>query len=139
MKTQDYIDAFNEGVLPISDVQPFIEQLLLEREDTTVANESLEQLKLPTFGGLTYKDVLHQKEFYNGHGQLEVSRMTFEDAFGLIEQLELHADETSDSMCDVFSLKLYKESEGKYSGTIYQETSDPIMWLSIDDVVTNGH
>jgi hypothetical protein len=139
MTTQDYIDAFNQGSLPISNVQPFIEQLLLEREKITVANEAFEQLKLPRFGGLTYKDVLHQKEFYNGHGQLETPSISFEDAFGLIKQLELHADETSNKWCDVFSLKLYKEAEGKYSGTIYQETSSPIMWLSIEDVVINGY
>lgn len=139
MTTQDYIDAFNEGGLPLADVQPFIEQLLLEREETAVANESFEQLKLPTFGGLNYKDVFGQREFYNGHGQLEVPRMTLGDIFGLIEQLEIHAAETSDKLCDIFTLKLYKEADGKYSGTIYQETSEPTMWFSIEDVVINEY
>lgn len=139
MTTQDYIDLYNKGEMLMLHAQPFIEQLLLEREEGTVANESLEQLKLPTFGGLTYKDVFHQKEFYNGHGQLEIPRMTLEDAFGLIGQLELHAGETSNKLCGIFTLKLYREANGKYSGTIYQETTNPTMWLSIEDVAINEY
>lgn len=138
MKTQDYINLYNKGELPLADVTPFIEGLLLEREETTEVNEAFEQIKLPTFGGLNYKDIFGQEEFYNGHGQLEVDLMTLEEATGLIKELEDHADESGNTLDDIFTLKLYVDSSGNFEGTIYQETSPkPKMWLSIKEVVVN--
>ena len=138
MKTQDYINLYNKGDLPLSDVHPFIEQLLLEREESTGVNEAFEQLKLPTFGGLNYKDVFEQEEFYNGHGQLEVPRMALTDISGLIKELEDHADESEDPINNIFTLKLYINCNGSYSGSICQETSpSPKLWLSVDEVLVN--
>ncbi len=136
MKTQDYINLYSKGDLPLSDVHCFIECLLLEREESTEANEDFEQLKLPTFGGLNYKDVFEQKELYNGHGRLEIPRMTLTDITGLIKELEYHSEESGDYLNDIFTLKLYVDDEGKYSGTIYQEiTPTAKMWLSVGEVV----
>jgi len=138
MKTQDYIDLYNKGELRMLHVHPFIEQLLIEREDATEVNEDFERLKLPTFGGLNYKDVFEQKDFYNGHGQLEVPRMTLTDITGLIKELEDHVDESGDYSNDIFTLKLYVDDDGKYSGTIYQEIPhNPKMWLSVREVLVD--
>jgi len=137
MKTQDYIDLYNKGELSLIYVHPFIEQLLLEREEPTEVNEAFEQLKLPTFGGINYKDVFEQEEFYNGHGQLKVPRMTLTDISGLIKELEDHADESESPMDNIFTLKLYVADDGKYSGSIYQETTRPKMWLSIGEVLVD--
>ena len=137
MNIQEYIDKYNKGELLLLDAYPLIECLLLEREESTGVNEAFEQLKLPTFGGLNYKDVFEQEEFYNGHGQLEVPRMTLTEASGLIRELEDHADESESPMDNIFTLKLYVADDGKYSGSIYQETTRPKMWLSIGEVLVD--
>jgi len=119
MNIQEYIDKYNKGELLLLDAYPLIECLLLEREESTGVNEAFEQLKLPTFGGLNYKYVFEQEEFYNGHGQLEVPRMS------------------ESPMDNIFTLKLYVADDGKYSGSIYQETTRPKMWLSIGEVLVD--
>ena len=138
MNIQEYIDKYNKGELLLLDAYPLIECLLLEREESTEVNEAFEQLKLPTFGGLNYKDVFEQEEFYNGHGQLEVVRMKLSEISGLIKELEDHADESGEYSQDIFTLKLYVDDMGKFSGTIYQEISPtPKMWLSVGEVLVD--
>ena len=76
--------------------------------------------------------VLRQTEFYNGHGQMEISHMTLEDAI----QLTRDITEGYEGDDNLFSLKVYPESCEGLSGAIYQDTSEgkDKLWLSVENL-----
>lgn len=88
-----------------------------------------------------WKQVLNQKEFYNGHGEMVLSEITLTEALHLCEQLTENINEIN----DIFILELCPEEldgEKYISGIIKQcsglgENEDKI-WISFDKVVIEG-
>jgi hypothetical protein len=78
--------------------------------------------------------VLRQQEMFNGHGQLEISHLSLEDAVQLVRDLS----DTYEGSDDLFSLRVYPESDGKLSGAIYQDMygGGDKLWLSIGTIST---
>lgn len=75
-----------------------------------------------------YKLVLNQTEFYNGHGQLTISELKFSE----VRQLLIDLSENYDGLEDVFSIQMFVESNGGWSGTI---ENDKRMWLTIENII----
>lgn len=127
-----YIDQYKENELPYSRMHEFIDLLLNEYNKSNPT--------LNTYGGLTYKDIFEQEDIYNGHGQLIVKNMGINDIFGLISEMEENIPEEYSPCNNIFHLALYRDSESKYSGTIYQSLGAGLpdrMWLSIEEVDLN--
>lgn len=81
-----------------------------------------------------WKRVLNQTEFYNGHGQLNLSEITLDEAMQLCEDLSDHIEDEN----NIFYLALHKEfdGEGYLCGTIYQSTiGKDIQWVSFERIL----
>lgn len=88
------------------------------------------ELELESYKNTTplYKLVLNQTEFYNGHGQLTISELKFSE----IKKLLIDLRENYDGLEDVFSIQMFVENDGSWSGTV---ENDKRMWLTIEKIV----
>jgi hypothetical protein len=127
---KEYIDLYNKGELRQSQLHSMIEAMIFEIED----KESEEETTIESFGGLNYKTIFGQKEFYNGHGQLQVDELSLTECLGLIKQLGDNSKETDKPVYNIFYLSIFPEKEG-YSGNIHQSViGDDILWLTINNL-----
>lgn len=84
-----------------------------------------------------WKQVFNQTNFYNGHGQMNLERLTLSEIKKLLQDLQDNIPKQFDPMNDVFYLSLYVESDGSFSGNIHQSLDDnkDRLWLSLYNVV----
>ena len=73
-----------------------------------------------------WKQVLEQKDFYRGHGQLEISEMDINTCMQLLEDLEDNYKGTE----NMFYVKLFND----LGASIYQANEEDTLWLSIGKV-----
>lgn len=101
--------------------------LLLKEKDTKQTQEKV-SLALA---------VLNQKEYYNGHGQMEVTELGLQECMSLCNELSDKCGEKE----NIFYLKLFPEVDG-YSGSVYQaiccSDEDDKLMLGIDNITGVG-
>ena len=80
-----------------------------------------------------WKHVLNQTNFYNGHGQLTIAEIKLSEVKTLLKDLE----DNCNSLNDLFSLNLFLESDGSWSGNVYQfiSSNEEKLWVSFDKVI----
>lgn len=84
-----------------------------------------------------WKQVFNQTDFYNGHGQMTLGRLTLSEIKKLLQDLQENVPKQFDPMNDIFYLSLCVESDGTFSGSVNQslDDGDDRLWLSIYSVV----
>lgn len=98
-------------------------------EKNSFLEKELEKYKSQT---PLYRLVFDQKEWYNGHGQLELSEIRLSE----IKKLLTDMTENYDKLEDIFHLKLYIETNGNWSGSIYNdEDGKEKMWVSFEKII----
>lgn len=85
-----------------------------------------EQTKNTNVGLPLWKQVLEQKDWYNGHGQMEISEMSLEDVMILIDDLE----DNYKGAENMFYVKLFND----LGASICQTDEKDTLWLSIGRV-----
>lgn len=84
--------------------------------------------------------ILRQKEFHNGHGQMEISEMSLDDLREVVRDLQRKGG------LQLWYVKLYEEAEGKMSASVYEENGilqdngisryrQDKLWFGVENVV----
>lgn len=85
-----------------------------------------------------WKQVLEQKEFYKGHGQMTLSEITLPEVKELLEDLSNNCGEIE----NIFYVSLFSEEDGRWSGHVQQSikvanSGLDKLWLSINTIVAD--